>query len=85
MPNVINLTSKKDNLEQEMEQVLLLNRENKITNFQMSYVIHNKEEKDPAYANRFYQYWFGDSTFLCLGMVSRMMDVINHWIKGESE
>lgn len=75
---------KPDNLEKEIEQLLEYNRQDRVTNFVMVYTIHDKDEKDPAFANRFWNYWFGDSTFLCLGMLSRVMDVINDWIKGDT-
>ena len=84
MSNVLEFRKGSEGLREELKHIEEMNNKGLITNF---IVIYTTEEKDISQIpdnctpHRFWHYWFGNSSFLCLGLVERMRVIINNWIE----
>ena len=84
MKNVLEFRKGSEGLREEIKHLTKMNDKGLVTN---AIIIYTTEEKDKSKIpdnctpHRFWHYWFGNSSFLCLGLVERMRVVINNWIE----
>jgi len=67
-------------LEDELKSILQKHEKFEIKEFVVCYITQKPSEE-----REFRNYWFGSSSFLCLGMVSRMKNIISDWIRERTE
>ena len=85
MKKVLEFRKGSEGLRQELEAIEEMNNKGLITNLIVVYTTKEPDKSkipDNCTEHRFWHYWFGDSSFLCLGLVERMRTIINDWIRG---